>query len=108
MKIVLSGVETNNKGAELMLYAILQEIERKWPDAEMYISRLHVLQGLDYVETPLIMHNFPFESLIGRFHINGILRRLKLPMIYAMNFIKGDYFLDGSGFLFSDDDHYGI
>ena len=33
MKIVLWGVETNNKGAELMLYAILQEIERKFPDA---------------------------------------------------------------------------
>lgn len=31
MKVVLSGVETNNKGAELMLYAILQEIERRSP-----------------------------------------------------------------------------
>ena len=51
MKIVLSGVETNNKGAELMLYAILQEIERKWPDADVYISQKRIKQGLNYVKS---------------------------------------------------------
>ncbi|MBQ4476970.1 MAG: hypothetical protein II945_00005, partial [Bacteroidales bacterium] len=82
MKILLSGVETNNKGAELMLYAILQEIERKYPDAEVFIPKDRVSQDLDYVKTPL---NFKFCNyrLIDRgfsiFHVNGILRRLKLP-----------------------------
>lgn len=102
MKIVLSGVETNNKGAELMLYAILQEIERKWPDADVYISQKRIKQGLNYVKTSLRLHYFPLESLIAKTHINAILWRLKLPTIQVYNFIKGDYFLDGSGFLFSD------
>ena len=53
MKIVLSGVQTINKGAELMLYAILQEIERKWPDAEVFIPPMRIRQGLDYVQTSL-------------------------------------------------------
>ena len=102
MKIVLSGVETNNKGAELMLYAILQEIERKWPEAEVYISRSMVLQGLDYVKTSLKLHFFPIEWLVEKTHINGFLRRMKLPLISGCNFVRGDYFFDGSGFLFSD------
>ena len=102
MKIVLSGVETNNKGAELMLYAILQEIERKWPNAEVYINRSMVLQGLDYVRTSLNMHFCPFDGLIEKTHINGILRRMRLPLISGCNFVKADYFFDGSGFLFSD------
>ena len=51
MKIVLTGVETNNKGAELMLYAILQEVERTFPDAEVYISPNAIPQGLNYLQT---------------------------------------------------------
>ena len=68
MKIVLSGVETNNKGAELMLYAILQEIERKYPKAEVYIPVFAVKQGLDYIHTNLIIKEKPFASLIRLFH----------------------------------------
>ena len=45
MRIVLNGVETNNKGAELMLYAILQEIERKFPDAEVFMPYLALRRG---------------------------------------------------------------
>lgn len=102
MKIIITGVETNNKGAELMLYAILQEIERRHPEADVYISHTRVLQGLSYVSTKLKMHFFPYERIVEKLHINGILRRLKLPMIENMNLVKSDYFLDGSGFLFSD------
>ena len=107
MKILLSGVETNNKGAELMLYAILQEIERKYPDAEVFIPKDRVSQDLDYVKTPL---NFKFCNyrLIDRgfsiFHVNGILRRLKLPQIAPQLSLPSNinYFIDGSGFAFSD------
>lgn len=102
MKIVLSGVETNNKGAELMLYAILQEIERKYPKAEVYISSFQIRQGMDYLKTPLKLHTFPYEWLVGKTHINSILWRMGLPIVECMNFVKGDFFFDGSGFLFSD------
>lgn len=107
MKILLSGVETNNKGAELMLYAILQEIERKYPDAAVFIPKDRVRQGLDYVKTSL---NFQFcdyrfiDRLIRKFHVNGILRRLHLPQIYPVLSLPDElkFFIDGSGFLFSD------
>lgn len=102
MKIVLTGVETNNKGAELMLYAILQEIERKWPDAEVFISYNCLQQGLQYIKTPLRLRFIPYERVINRTHINGVLRRIGLPIIACSNVVKADYFFDGSGFRFSD------
>ena len=102
MKIILSGVETKNKGAELMLYAILQEIERKFPEADVYISATRVRQGLDYIKTSLNFHFPPYATLIKKSHVNAILRRLVRRQIDGTEFIKADYFLDGSGFLFSD------
>ena len=102
MKIVLSGVETTNKGAELMLYAILQEIERKYPEATVYISGYRVNQGLNYIDTPLNIRFFPLEKFWDKFHINGVLIRMGLPKIESMNFVNADYFFDGSGFIFSD------
>ena len=105
MKILLSGVETNNKGAELMLYAILQEIERKWPEAEVFLSKSRVQQGLDYVNTKLDFKCFPFEEIEMKLHMSSIYDRLNipcrlLPHIMAMGNV--DYYIDGSGFRFSD------
>lgn len=102
MKIVLSGVETNNKGAELMLYAILQELERKWPEAEVYVSPWAVSQGLDYVKTSLKLRYWPISSIIKKTRINGILNHLHLSPLTDTKAVKADYFIDGSGFFFSD------
>lgn len=108
MKILLNGVETNNKGAELMLYSILQEIERKFPDATVYIPEANVFQGFDFVKTPLKFHPVPqsaIERTARKFHVPGILRRLKLPYEGWTDFKVMDdidYFIDGSGFAFSD------
>ena len=103
MKVVLSGVETQNKGAELMLYAILQEIERKWPEAEVYIPNTYFKQGLGYVNTTLKIKFWPYDRFL-RF-LRGIIGRLHLPTRRLQNTfaVKGaDYFLDASGFHFSD------
>lgn len=105
MKIVLSGVETNNKGAELMLYAILQEIERKYPDAEVYIPSSSIIQGKQYIKTHLKLKTIPFGALISKLHIRGILRKFHLPqkfLVYTNTIRDADWFFDGSGFTFGD------
>lgn len=105
MKIVLSGVETNNKGAELMLYAILQEIERKWPNATVYIPYRRVKQGLGYVKTSLDFRYTPFSKFLYKSHLPSLMKRLRLPTnwLSMANIVrKADWFVDGSGFTFSD------
>ncbi len=105
MRIVLSGVETNNKGAELMLYAILQEIERKFPDAEVYIPYSQILQGIEYVKTNVNLKYTPKSKLAYNKNIKRIFRYLHLPagILYQTNIVNGtDWFIDGSGFLFTD------
>ena len=108
MRIVLSGIETNNKGAELMLYAILQEIECKFPDAEVYVPIFAVNQGLNYIKTVLILKDKPwaeYARIGNKFHIGGILRRFGLPysIFDDTRIVDGvDYFIDASGFAFSD------
>lgn len=104
MKIVLTGVETNNKGAELMLYAILQEVERRHPNAEVYIEPEMNRQGLDYVHTKVKLRYWPFENFVNKTHLNGIFWRLHLPLKWLKDTraVKANYLLDGSGFCFSD------
>lgn len=108
MRIVLSGIETNNKGAELMLYAILQEIERKFPKAEVYVPVFAINQGLNYIHTRLTLKEKPFASLIRILHklrVYSVCRKLHIPyhFFYDTRSIKNtDYFIDGSGFAFSD------
>lgn len=108
MRIVLNGVETNNKGAELMLYAILQEIERRYPDAEVMIPYNNVPQGLEFVKAPIKFHFKPFwiaKEIAYKCKIGGILRRLGFycNWIYDQESVNNtDYFIDGSGFAFSD------
>lgn len=105
MKIILSGVETNNKGAELMLYAILQEIENRFPDAIVYLSYYQVQQGLKFVKTKVKIKTTPMSEFIVKFKLPQVFDILKLPLrIFAkLSIVKdADWFIDGSGFAFSD------
>lgn len=108
VKFVLSGIETNNKGAELMLYAILHEIEKKYPEAEIYVPIFAIKQGLSYIQTNLNIKEKPFANIIRfaqKIHLYGILRRLHIPYYWMFDnqIIKNaDYFIDASGFTFSD------
>ena len=109
MKIVLTGVETNNKGAELMLYAILQEIERKWPDSEVYLSFSQIKQGLKYVKTNLKLRLTPFSCIVQKLYLEGIFWKLHLPQeVFAKTYVvkDADILLDGSGFAFGDQWNY--
>lgn len=106
--IVLSGVGTVNKGAELMLYAILQEIENKYSDAIVYIPKESNPQGLSYIRTNLELRYKPIVSwrhYCDKFHIRGLSKHLHINQMYFEDVyaIKGTYFfIDASGFLVSD------
>lgn len=105
MKILLAGVETQNKGAELMLYAILQEIERKHPNAIVYLPSYRIPQGVNYISTNVDFRVLPYDRLERRLKLSGIFRLLHLPFFllpHTFALRKTDYFIDGSGFVFSD------
>ncbi len=108
MKIVLSGIETNNKGAELMLYAILQQIEKVHPNAEVFVPDFAIKQGIGYIQTSVCLKHKPYFSLkllARRLHVPGIMRHLHLSSSSLLDsyIVKGaDYFIDASGFTISD------
>lgn len=107
MKIVLDGVETNNKGAELMFYAILQEIERKFPKATIYINASRVKQGFSYLKTSLTIKEKPvtvFERWCIKLHLWRVMKKLLGKDIYKdIHWVPGSsYYLDDSGFFYSD------
>lgn len=107
IKIVISGVEGVNKGAELMLYSILREIEKKHPGAVVYLPISQFPNGLDYIRTSLELRQSPDKLVrfLGKHHITGILGRLGFRSDYLYNLypIKdAAYYLDASGLYFSD------
>lgn len=101
MKIVLSGIGVANKGAELMLYAVLQEIERRHPEATIYISTYALdPYRLNYVQTSLHLKYVPLHKFIRI--CNRLRFRLLKICLSNIPVPNADYFLDVSGFLFSD------
>lgn len=107
MNIVVAGVEGVNKGAELMLYAILQELERRFPDAVVYLPITQFPNGLSCIRTKLKLRQSPnkFVRFMGKFHITGVLYRLGIKSKYLYNLypVKNtSYYLDASGLFFSD------
>lgn len=107
MNIILSGIETKNKGAELMLYAILQEIERKFPKATVYIPRGRIFykNGLEGIRTKVNITYLPCYKMEKTLRLGKIYRVLHIPytlMPHTLMMNKVNYFLDASGFRFSD------
>lgn len=106
MKIVLSGVETNNKGAELMLYAILQEIDKTHPCSDVFLP---IHKQTIYREYPNLALHFKEESPLQlwarKLRVLSVLRKLHLPcgILEDSYPIKdADFFLDASGYLLTD------
>lgn len=106
-KFLLTGVETNNKGAELMLYAILQQIEEKFPNSDVYIGTFAIKQGFSYIKTPIHLKEMPYASfrkLLVKLKFDRILYHLNIPQTILLDPIIDDidYLIDGSGLAFSD------
>ncbi|GHT18144.1 hypothetical protein FACS189429_4000 [Bacteroidia bacterium] len=107
MRIQIDGTNTVNKGAELMLYAVLQEIERKYPAAEVVINSMRMSRS--YIQTSLNCSVRPLLKIIipalWRVRLPQILRLLSLPYSFFTNryALKGiDVVLDAGGFQFGD------
>lgn len=108
MVYVLSGIETINKGAELMLYAILSEIEHRDSDAIVYLPTARIPGGLSSVHSRLCLRELPFHKIaywIAKLRITGALNRVGLWSDFLNEVISvkdADYFLDAGGLLFTD------
>ena len=93
-----------------MLYSILQEIERKFPKAEVYVPLYAIRQGLDYIHTNVKLKDKPFADFKRKhakpLHIYAILSRLHMGGEYwgtdMWPVSNAAYFIDASGFCFSD------
>lgn len=105
MIIELKGVEFENKGAELMLCAILQRIATYWPDAEIALTPSKKAPFLKRCS----VHAWQKLSLRKLyFDLNGLTDYLP---IFARRYLKKwgivteadiDVVLDASGFLYSE------
>ena len=109
MNIYLSGVNTKNKGAELMLCAIIKEIEKKYPSATVYIPNNIKQQDIDYLNSSLKFRHQPIAKIGEKFRAQGVLKKFKLPYAWFISeypLSSIDYFFDASGYTFTDSWHH--
>lgn len=103
MIIELRGVEFQNKGAELMMYAILNKVKAKWPDTIFVMehrggSAPISKQRAVGVYTKLNKKVYGIDTAkLGAFVPKFIRRRFKFILPKEV-----DAVLDGSGFAFGD------
>lgn len=103
MKIQIDGTNTSNKGAELMLYAILEEIENKKMNCEVFFNPNNTNNSI-VVNTAL---NFKKRIGLNKFFTipSKIFRKLNFPYRYfTSNYADKniDVIIDAGGFQFSD------
>lgn len=103
MVIQIDGVNTKNKGAELMLVAILEVIEKRFPGAIVWLNANGELD-----ESFLPIYNLKFKRRLaikkGKL-VRKILNKLGVRHQYFSHFYAKpniDYVLDASGFQYSD------
>jgi colanic acid/amylovoran biosynthesis protein len=98
----LRGVEFVNKGAELMLQAIVQEVRREFPSATF------VMEKSDRVPTDKIRANGFFKKFAVRkigLDLTGVGGLLPSSLLRRFGYVHPndiDVVLDGSGFAFGD------
>ncbi|MDC6366492.1 MULTISPECIES: polysaccharide pyruvyl transferase family protein [Flavobacteriaceae] len=105
MKIQIDGIDTKNKGAELMLVAVLEQLEKKFPNSEVWLNHTGEFN-------PNLLPSFnlnlklPNMRWLSKWPIK-IFRRLGRPFpitrVTRYHVRKDiDLLLDAGGFQFSD------
>lgn len=107
MVIQIDGINTLNKGAELMLVAILEEINERYPTAQVLINPDSSFSFLDIPKYNLKVRR-RMGLNIGRI-VNGVLYKLKVNKTVKWAVLNENYspqhvdmILDASGFKYSD------
>ncbi|MPQ46454.1 hypothetical protein GCQ56_05475 [Marinifilum sp. N1E240] len=103
MKIQIDGTGTENKGAELMLYSILEEIEHKMPTSRVTLNSFTT--NLKYIKTNLKVRISLRQRLIYGPYIREIINRLKLPYHFFTDLFAEkniDLVIDAGGFRYGD------
>lgn len=105
MKIQIDGIDTKNKGAELMLVAVLEQLEETYPNSEVWLNHTGEFD-------PSLLPNFKLELKIPSMRWLSkwpvkIFRRLGRPFpitrLTQFHVRKDiDLLLDAGGFQFSD------
>lgn len=114
MNILINRTNTENKGAELMLYAVLKELERIHPDANVILPYTGFEEGLSYIQTSiklLFRKGKWLYDILDKSYLLRIGKKLSLPLLYFtdMHAVKNiNYFIDAGGFQFSDQIGYRI
>lgn len=107
MKIQIDGINSINKGAELMLIAVLEEISIRYPEAKILINPDNSLSLKSLsVKNNNIEKRWGPEA--GKF-LNAVLGKLKIPVKITSTILTDNYVtkdvdlvLDASGFKYSD------
>jgi colanic acid/amylovoran biosynthesis protein len=106
MLIEIKGVQFVNKGAELMLYAVLEQIEVIWPGADIalapnassaYVERARI--GA-YQKTNWWFNRFDFNGL--QYFLPRLLRNYLKQKWGIVTEVDIDILLDASGFAYGD------
>ena len=110
MLIEIKGIQFVNKGAELMLYAVLDKISELWPDAQICIepdvnspfekrARIGAFQKLR-----LVKNRFDFNGL--SYCLPSRFRSYLKQTLGIVTEADVDLILDASGFLYGDQWNY--
>lgn len=105
MKIQIDGTNTKNKGAELMLVTILDELKERYPKAEILINENSDIDANLLVDYNLNLKIRGVYSRYRKLPMVAILRRLRLPYDYFTSYYvskKVDLVIDASGFQYGD------
>lgn len=101
MRIQIDGTNTINKGAELMLYAVLEQIEQKHPEAEVLFNTYN--GKTSEIKTILDLKKRFLLSFSD--YPDTIFRKLGMPQLILSTFFPEkniDVVFDASGFRFGD------